>query len=254
MERKVIILTILLLLLSVSGHAQTPMKTDSIPAGNRQHFRPRQLVVPVAMITLGAVAVSNPRLCELKYDARDNFQRWRGSHHKANVETWVTLSAQVGVLALGPRCKHSFVDRMLVKVTSYALLYSTMPVFRCGVREVRPDGHGSHAFFSYKTANAFMAAEQVRIERGWGWGMGMYTVAAGIGALQLYNDRCYVNDVLAGAGMGILATHASYWLLPAERRWLGLDRKKRRSNATVLLLPTYDYSSRTAGIVFSAQL
>ncbi len=206
------------------------------------------------MITVGAVAVSNSRLCDMKMDVRDAFERGRGSHHKANVETWLTLSAQLGVVVLGSKPKHSFTDRMLVKATSYALLYATMPVVKRCVREPRPDGHGNHSFPSFKTANAFMMAEQVRVERGWAWGMGMYTFAAGIGVLQMYNDRCYINDVVAGAGMGILATHAAYWLLPLERRWFGLDKKKRNRDMGMLLTPTYDCSTQSVGVAFTAQL
>ena len=231
------------------------LKTQDEPKrmqGERM-FRPQQVIVPATMIGLGAVAVANGRLSEMKMDVRDAFQRGRGDHRKANVETWVTLSSQLFTIALGPRPKHSFADRMLVKATSYLLLYSTMPVVRACVRETRPDGHRGHAFPSFKTANAFMMAEQTRVERGWAWGMGMYTVAAGVGVLQMYNDRCYVNDVLAGAGMGILACHAAYWLLPLERRWLGLDKRKKGDGGLVLL-PTYDGRSRTVGIALTAQL
>lgn len=238
-----------------------PVKAqDSLGVEYREcKIRPQQVIVPAAMIGVGAVGVSNRRLCEMKYDVRDAFQRGRGTHRKANVETWATLSAQLGVMVLGPRAKHRFVDRMLVKATGYALLYTTMPVVRRCVREPRPDGHSSHAFPSLKTANAFMAAEQVRIERGWGWGMGMYTFAAGVGVLQMYNDRAYVNDVLAGAGAGILATHAAYWLLPLERRWLGLEKRRSASvrpsaDAAFLLLPTYDAYNRSVGLSFSASL
>ena len=217
-------------------------------------IRPQQIIVPAAMITVGAVAVANPRLCEMKTDVHDAMQRGRGSHRKIHVETWATLTAQIGVIALGPKPKHSFIDRMLVKATSYALLYSTMPVVKRCVREPRPDGKSAHSFPSLKTANAFMAAEQIRIERGWAWGMGMYTFAAGIGVLQMYNDRAYVNDVLAGAGMGILATHAAYWLLPHERRWFGLDKKKRHNDRNMVVLPTYDMTTQTVGVAFAAQL
>ena len=217
-------------------------------------IRPQQIIVPAAMITAGAVAVGNHRLCEMKYDVRDAFQRGRGTHRKANVETWATLTTQLTVIALRPKPRHSLADRLLVKATGYALLYTTMPVVRRCVREERPDGHGRHAFPSFKTANAFMAAEQTRIERGWAWGMGFYTVAAGVGVLQLYNDRCYINDVVAGAGMGVLAAHAAYWLLPLERRWLGLDKRKGHRDAAMMFLPTYDYTSQTLGFAFTAQL
>lgn len=217
--------------------------------------RPQQVIVPAAMIGVGALAISNHKLCEMKYDVRDAMQRGRGTHHKANIETWATLTAQLTTIALGPRCKHKFVDRMLVKITSYAFLYSTGHIIKACVREPRPDGHGSHAFTSLKTGAAFMAAEQTRIERGWGWGMGLYAFAAGVGVMQMYNDRCYINDVIAGAGMGILSTHAAYWLLPYERRWFGLDKHKRNkpADSAMMLLPTFEYNTRTVGVAFAAQ-
>lgn len=255
---KGITITFILLLLSVHIIGQT---RDSLSLAQEEEryatarIKPQQIIVPAAMITVGAMAVSNKRLCNLKMDVRNGMQDARGSHKKANVEIWAALSAQLAVVALGPRPKHSFTDRMLVKATSYTLLYATMPVVRRCVREPRPDGKGQHSFPSFKTANAFMAAEQIRIERGWGWGMGMYAFATGIGALQLYNDRCYINDVVAGASMGILTTHVAYWLLPLERRWFGLDKKKKSNkDAALMFLPTYDHSTQTVGMAFTAQL
>ena len=198
--------------------------------------------------------MSQPRLCEMKYEVRDEVQGWRGHHRKANVETWANITARLTVAFVGPRPKHSFTDRMLFKATSYTLLYTTLPIIRCSVHERRPDGHGHRAFPSLKTASAFMAAEETRIERGWAWGMGMYTFAAGIGMLQLYNDRCYVTDVVAGAGFGILTTHAAYWLLPLERRWLGLDKRRRSKDMGLMFVPTYEHDTHTVGLAFSAQL
>jgi membrane-associated phospholipid phosphatase len=146
------------------------------------------------------------------------------------------------------------IDRMLVKATGYALLYTTMPIVSACVHEKRPDGNGKHSFPSFKTANAFLAAEQIRIERGWAWGMGVYTIAAGIGVMQMYNDRSYINDVLAGAGMGILAVHGAYWLLPLERKWFGLDKKAKKKDRGLLILPTYEPVTRTAGFSLAACL
>ena len=257
--KKVVLLLLLLLVQTIQVYGQVEAdsnfvaKSGRVPSGERK-FQPQQVIVPATLITVGAVAVGNRRLCEMKMDVRDAFQRARGSHHKANVEVWATLSAQIFTMALGPRPKHKFVDRMLVKATSYALLYTTMPIVRRCVYEPRPDGHGNHAFLSLKTANAFMAAEQTRIERGWGWGLGMYGFAAGIGILQMYNDRAYINDVIAGMGAGILSVHASYWLLPLERRWLGLDKRRSDRAANLVFLPTFEPQTRTAGLVFAMQL
>ena len=259
MKPTVVSLFLLLLVWTTPVGGQTVAPDSIVPTTERAEkseriFRPQQVIVPAALITVGAVAVGNPRLCEMKTDVRDAFQQARGKHRKANVEVWATLSAQVFTMALGPRPKHKFLDRMLVKATSYALLYTTMPIVRRCVVEPTPDGHGLHAFPSLKVANAFMAAEQTRIERGWGWGMGMYGFAAGIGVLQMYNDRAYINDVIAGMGAGILAVHAAYWLLPLERRWLGLDKRKKGQAMQMVWLPTFEPQTRTAGMAFAMQL
>ena len=245
----------ILLTLCVSSFvASVVAQEDTLVVDRDFRIRPQQIIVPATMITAGAIAVSNSRMCDWKMDVRDAFQRGCGTHRKANVETWATLTMQVTTIAFGSTPKHDLIDRLLVKATGYTLLYTVMPITRRCVREARPDGHGNHAFPSFKTAAAFLVAEQTRIERGWGWGMGLYAFATGVGVLQMYNDRCYINDVLAGAGMGILATHAAYWLLPFERRWIGLDKKKRNKDSAMFFVPTYDYSTKTVGFAFTAQL
>ena len=256
MKQVILLLLLVVQTIPLCGQVETDSAVfaSSRMVKSERWFKPQQVIVPAALITAGAVAVGNPRLCEMKMNVRDAFQQARGDHHKANVEVWATLSAQLFTMIVSPRAKHKFIDRMLVKATSYALLYTTMPIVRRCVYEPRPDGHGKHAFPSLKTANAFMAAEQTRIERGWGWGLGMYGFAAGIGVLQMYNDRVYINDVIAGMGAGILAVHASYWLLPLERRWLGLDKRSPHRETGLLFLPTYEPQTRTAGVVFAMQL
>lgn len=68
------------------------------------------------------------------------------------------------------------------------------------------------------TATAFMGAELLRREY-WNvspWiGIAGYAVAAGTGFFRIYNNRHWLTDVLAGAGVGILSVQAAYWLYPA---------------------------------------
>ena len=78
-----------------------------------------------------------------------------------------------------------------------------------------------------------MGAELVRQEYGTWPGVAAYTVATGVAFLRIYNDRHWLNDVIAGAGIGILSAQAAYWLLPLERRLLGWD-KNRDSALTVV--------------------
>ncbi len=49
-------------------------------------------------------------------------------------------------------------------------------------------------------------------------GVAGYTVAAGTGFFRMYNNRHWLTDVLAGAGVGILSVEAAYWLYPVITR------------------------------------
>ncbi len=89
------------------------------------------------------------------------------------------------------------------------------------VCEMRPDGSRRNSFPSGHTATAFLGAELVRIEYGWGWGAAAYTAAAATGFLRMYNEKHWFHDVIAGAGIGILSARVAYWLLPWEQKQLG---------------------------------
>lgn len=41
-----------------------------------------------------------------------------------------------------------------------------------------------------------------------------YLIAATTGYLRIYNNRHYLNDVVAGACIGIISTKFAYWLYP----------------------------------------
>ncbi len=93
-----------------------------------------------------------------------------------------------------------------------------------------------------------MGAELVRSEYGNAYGAGAYVVAAGIAMLRIYNDRHWLNDVIGGAGFGILSARIGYWLLPCERklfRW-------KNSDPSVSVLPTYNPAGHNVGIAFAA--
>ena len=81
-----------------------------------------------------------------------------------------------------------------------------------------------------------MGAELVREEYGNIYGAGAYVFASGIAFLRLYNDRHWLNDIIAGAGVGILSARIGHWLLPVERRWFGWNK----SETTFTVIPSYD--------------
>lgn len=114
------------------------------------------------------------------------------------------------------------------------------------VDERRPESGAMNSFPSGHSATVFLGAELMRIEYGNAIGVAGYAVAAGVGFLRMYNGLHWYNDILAGAGIGILCARIGYWLLPFEKRLFGFSK----GNAAVL--PYYSAIDRNIGIAVAA--
>ena len=106
------------------------------------------------------------------------------------------------------------------------------------VQEPRPGSGARNSFPSGHTATAFTGAELIRLEYGNGYGIAAYGITtAGVALMRLYNDRHWLNDIVAGAGIGILSANIAYWMLPWERKLFGWDNSSRQR---IALMPTYN--------------
>ena len=188
------------------------------------HFS--QLVAPSCLIVTGSV-LGLERFHVVDETVRDwtkgvcagNY--WHGDDYLQ----YVPVATSWGLGLTGVQSRYSFKERTAMTVTAYA----SMGVMVLGLKEIvsekRPDSPARNSFPSGHTATAFMGAELMRIEYGWAWGLAAYGVATGVGFLRMYNDRHWLNDVLAGAGIGILSARIAYWLLPMENRLLCHDKQ-----------------------------
>jgi len=99
----------------------------------------------------------------------------------------------------------------------------TVETLKKSTHELRPDGSDYFSFPSGHTATAFMGAEMLYQEYKdvsiW-YGISGYIIASGTGAFRVYNDRHWLTDIAAGAGIGILSTKAAYWLFPTINKLL----------------------------------
>ena len=80
------------------------------------------------------------------------------------------------------------------------------------------------------------------------YGISGFLVAAGTGYFRMYNDRHWLTDVAAGAGIGILCTKTAYWLHPHIKK---LFHNNQESNSTALIAPFYN--GNQLGMSFLAQ-
>ena len=136
-------------------------------------------------------------------------------------------------------------------LASAAMSYGLMAILVNGIKytakEMRPDGSTANSWPSGHTATSFTGAELIRIEYGPEAGGCAYAVAAGIAFMRLYNDRHWLNDVVGGAGFGILSARVGYWLLPIERRLFKWDK----SSATTAVVPVFNPADNSFGMAMT---
>lgn len=95
-----------------------------------------------------------------------------------------------------------------------ALMAGTVYGLKHGVDSPRPDGTDSRSFPSGHSAWAFMGATMVAEELGWRspwYTIGAYTLATGVAVERVVDRHHFPTDVVAGAGIGILATRLGYY-------------------------------------------
>ena len=89
--------------------------------------------------------------------------------------------------------KTGVVSRVAVEGVKYA------------VDKDRPDGSGDDSFPSGHTADSFSTATFIQQRYGWRWAIPAYIGAIFVGYSRVESDKHYVEDVLAGAAIGIIS-------------------------------------------------
>ena len=175
----------------------------------------------------------------------------RGDHyiHVDDYIQYLPSIAYVGLGSAGVKSRLRFKERLVVTATAYMAMGIMVNGIKYTVGEKRPDSSARNSFPSGHTATVFMGAELIRQEYSLGIAIGAYTVAVGTAFLRMYNERHWLNDVIAGAGIGILSARIGYWLLPFNRR---IFRISPRSTAAVAAMPSYDPVNRAFGLAFAA--
>ena len=215
-------------------------------------FRVEQLVAPVALVGLGALGVGeNSPMRGLNLSIRDGlYEASKGVKlHFDDYVQYVPVAFYLTLDFMGLKAKHSFGERLAVGVVTYISVTALSQSIKYMVREPRPDTGTRNSFPSGHTMTAFAGAELVRSEYGWGVGMGAYALATTVGFMRLYNGRHWFNDVLAGAGFGILSARIGYWMLPLSRHLFKIPRKGQAMVAT----PIYHANTKALGMSCAIQ-
>lgn len=209
----------------------------------------KQLIIPTALITYGAVTMSSHDANSLNGKIQEDI--WIDKPHSSkHYDTYLMFAPAVSVYALnafGIKGKNNFRDRSMIYLMSNifvnAIVYPTKKL----TKQLRPDASNNNSFPSGHTATAFAAAEFMRMEyknvSPW-YGVAGYTMAVATGYLRMYNNKHWFSDVVAGAGIGILSTKLSYWLYPKIQHSLFKDK-----HPNTVIMPTYQSGSFGLGMV-----
>lgn len=169
-----------------------------------------------SLAALGTAFTYVPPMRTLQVDLRDAVQS--DGHSRVFVEDYVQYAtvALPPVLNLcGLESRHSFWKMSLLEGGSYLLGTALLHAGKYGLKVQRPDNSACNSFPSGHTFTAFTGAEVLRREYGeeYPWiAVAGYAVATFIGAMRVYNNRHWLGDVLAGAGLGVLSVSAVYWI------------------------------------------
>lgn len=245
---KVKILFLTLLFIPAFLYAQTTK--DTLVAYPSEKFSVKQLILPTSLIAVGSWGINNGWFNKINNKIQNKMTDWRDNDyiHIDDYIQYLPVASHLGLGLLGVQAKHSFKERLIITATSYLAMGIIVRSLKLAINEKRPDSKARNSFPSGHTATVFMGAELVRKEYGIGYGIGAYSIAFGVAFLRLYNGRHWLNDILAGAGLGILTAQLGYWLLPLNRKLFRLDKK---NVPTIIACPYYNPQQKTTGGVFA---
>ncbi|WP_282635999.1 phosphatase PAP2 family protein [Sphingobacterium thalpophilum] len=218
-----LILAILILLFRIPLHANPQDSTST--CNNRQ--KPLAAIVSTGMLGYGLSALVIHPLRQIDITTKEIANRF--SPRRTYMDDLIQYTPALAVFALdltGLKAKHTIPHRLTVLFTAAALTASTTHILKNSTAIWRPDRSNRKSFPSGHTATAFMGAhilfKEYRHQNIWIASSG-YVVAGTTGLLRILNNKHWLSDVLAGAGIGILSTELAYVMTPKIKKIIKPD-------------------------------
>lgn len=220
------------------------------PVSDPFKVRPRSFIMPLGLMAIGTYSLFSEDCKEVNSFAREHMWDQKVREHRGFVPDDYTMfapfAAYYGLNLTGVKSQHSVVDGTLIYFMSTAITNSIVFTVKNRSAVERPDASDLLSFPSGHTAQAFVSAEFLRQEykhiSPW-YGVAGYAAAVTTGALRMRHNKHWLNDVVAGAGIGILSTRVSYWLYPKIKKLVMPDAK-----SDIMIAPSY--SNGAVGLSF----
>ncbi|MDQ2792564.1 MAG: phosphatase PAP2 family protein [Bacteroidota bacterium] len=254
------LLTILMGVFSLAGHAQNTPATPDSAAVARHHRRAvaLRIAVPSALLGVGVLAQS-PRLSQTLYEAKlamqaETQEEFGGfdAHGIDDYTRHVPLAIAYGLLATGHSGTRPAVSFTLIYLLAHELDQGVVSNLKRVSAEPRPyDPHDLTSFPSSHASQAFLTATLLHEQYGRRYplvSVAGYAVAAATGTLRVLGNKHWATDVLAGAGIGFLSAETVWHVYPALVRLL-----PHKFSTRLLVVPTYS-AGQGGGLALALQL
>jgi membrane-associated phospholipid phosphatase len=135
-------------------------------------------------------------------------------HHYDDYLQYLPLLTVVGLNTAGVKGKHTPKRALVSYAFSAVIMGVVVNSIKYTSKVERPDGSSRNSFPSGHTANSFMNASVLHKEYGQYrnplYSVAAYTASTATAIGRQLNNRHWISDVLAGAGIGILSTELGY--------------------------------------------
>jgi membrane-associated phospholipid phosphatase len=220
---------------------QNAAEADSLP-GKKTFFQSKtyQIGLAPAVLFAGSALTWGERkgVRELRNRYIPTFR-----HHYDDYLQYVPALSVYALNAAGIRGKNSIKRATVSYAFSVVIMAAIVNSIKYTAKVERPDGSTRNSFPSGHTANSFMNATFLQKEYGTYrhplYGVAGYTMATATAFGRQLNNRHWISDVLAGAGIGILSTQLGYLIADGVFKDRGQRAPFRKGN----LFPTTDRPS-----------
>lgn len=199
---------------SIPSIANTTSKLIAEP----HRLAAQRLILPAALLGYGIASLSNHSINDLNRSTRKEIAEHQPATTRLdNYTQYVPAALVYSLNSLGIKSSHNFRDRTILLAGSQLIVAGIVVPAKSLLHVERPDGSNFHSFPSGHTATAFSTAQFMYREYRHSnklLSLAGYPFAVFTGVYRTLNNKHWVGDVAAGAGIGILSTELAYWAFP----------------------------------------
>ncbi|MDR1984662.1 MAG: phosphatase PAP2 family protein [Prevotellaceae bacterium] len=232
--------------LLLSQHRASSAAADSAMHKSKPHKVKKSILigagVPSLMMTYGIFSLKSKALIRV-----DNNTQYKVYKHNylwhSHLDDYFQFSPALAAFTMklaGVKSKHKLSDMIIIYALSNILETGIVHATKNITKRMRPDGSKNNSFPSGHTATAFVAAEFLHQEykdKSVWISIGGYTMASLVGVSRILNDKHWVSDVVAGAGVGVISTKIVYWTYPYMQK---MFKRKKGKKLQTFILPSYN--------------